>query len=29
MIEIDFGSWEHKTREEFVAEDPGSWGIMV
>ena len=25
MIEIDFGSWEHKTREEFVAEDPGSW----
>jgi alpha-ribazole phosphatase/probable phosphoglycerate mutase len=25
LIEIDFGSWENKTREEFVAEDPGSW----
>jgi len=25
LIEIDFGSWEHKTREEFVAEDPLSW----
>ena len=25
LIEIDFGSWEHKTREEFVAEDPASW----
>lgn len=25
LIEIDFGSWEHKTREEFVAEDPLLW----
>jgi len=25
LTEIDFGSWEHKTREEFVAEDPRSW----
>jgi broad specificity phosphatase PhoE len=25
LIEIDFGGWEHKTREEFVAEDPLSW----
>jgi len=25
LIEVDFGGWEHKTREEFVAEDPSSW----
>ncbi|MBS1602706.1 MAG: histidine phosphatase family protein [Bacteroidetes bacterium] len=25
LIEIDFGSWEHKTREEFVSADPSSW----
>ncbi|HWB92921.1 MAG TPA: histidine phosphatase family protein [Puia sp.] len=25
LIEVDFGSWEKKTREEFVAEDPQSW----
>lgn len=25
LIELDFGAWEGKTREEFVAEDPGLW----
>ena len=25
LIEVDFGSWENKRREEFVAEDPRSW----
>jgi broad specificity phosphatase PhoE len=25
LIEVDFGSWENKKREEFVAEDPRSW----
>jgi alpha-ribazole phosphatase/probable phosphoglycerate mutase len=25
LIEVDFGSWENKTREEFIAEDPRSW----
>jgi alpha-ribazole phosphatase/probable phosphoglycerate mutase len=25
LIEVDFGQWEKKTREEFVAEDPTSW----
>lgn len=25
LIEVDFGSWEKKTREEFVTEDPRSW----
>jgi len=25
LTEIDFGTWEHRTREEFVAEDPLSW----
>ena len=29
LIEIDFGSWENKTREEFVAEDPGSWAKWI
>jgi len=25
LIELDFGAWEGKTREEFVAEDPDLW----
>lgn len=25
LIEVDFGAWENKRREEFVAEDPQSW----
>lgn len=25
LIEVDFGTWEHKTREEFVAENPALW----
>jgi broad specificity phosphatase PhoE len=25
LIEADFGQWENKTREEFVAENPKSW----
>jgi broad specificity phosphatase PhoE len=25
LIEVDFGEWENKTREEFIAEDPRSW----
>ena len=25
LIELDFGQWEGKTREEFIAEDPSSW----
>lgn len=25
IIEVDFGNWEGKTREEFIAEDPESW----
>ena len=25
LIELDFGNWEKKTRDEFVAEDPQSW----
>lgn len=25
LIEADFGKWEGKTREEFIAEDPGLW----
>jgi broad specificity phosphatase PhoE len=25
LIEADFGNWEGKTREEFIAEDPGLW----
>ena len=25
LIEMNFGSWEGKTREEFIAEDPESW----
>jgi alpha-ribazole phosphatase/probable phosphoglycerate mutase len=29
LIEIDFGGWENKTMEEFVAEDPGSWARWI
>jgi alpha-ribazole phosphatase/probable phosphoglycerate mutase len=25
LIEVDFGQWEYKTREEFIKEDPQSW----
>lgn len=25
LIELDFGAWEGKTREEFVVEDPDGW----
>jgi broad specificity phosphatase PhoE len=25
MIEVDFGNWEGKTREEFIAEDASLW----
>lgn len=25
LIEVDFGNWEGKTREEFIAENPLSW----
>jgi broad specificity phosphatase PhoE len=25
IIEVDFGNWEGKTKEEFIAEDPASW----
>lgn len=25
LIEVDFGQWEYKTREEFVAENAGAW----
>lgn len=25
LIELDFGSWEGKTRQEFIEEDPGIW----
>jgi broad specificity phosphatase PhoE len=25
IIEVDFGNWENKTKEEFIAEDPASW----
>ncbi|WP_353124555.1 histidine phosphatase family protein [Parapedobacter pyrenivorans] len=25
LIELDFGAWEGKTRQEFVAEDPSLW----
>jgi broad specificity phosphatase PhoE len=25
LIEVDFGEWEGKTREEFVAENPALW----
>ncbi|WP_293302002.1 histidine phosphatase family protein [Pedobacter sp. UBA4863] len=27
IIEIDFGNWEGKRREEFVAENPGLWQL--
>lgn len=25
LIEADFGNWERKTKEEFIAEDPAPW----
>jgi len=25
LIEADFGTWEQKTKEEFIAEDPALW----
>lgn len=25
LIEVDFGKWEGKTKEEFIAEDPQTW----
>lgn len=25
LIELDFGNWEGKTKEEFIAEDPDLW----
>lgn len=25
IIEVDFGGWEGKTKEEFIAEDPALW----
>jgi broad specificity phosphatase PhoE len=25
LIEADFGAWENKTKEEFIAENPGVW----
>jgi len=25
LIELDFGAWEGKTREEFISEDPDLW----
>jgi alpha-ribazole phosphatase/probable phosphoglycerate mutase len=25
LIEVDFGMWEGKTKEEFIKEDPASW----
>ena len=25
IIEVDFGNWEGKTKEEFIAEDPSLW----
>src|SRR6201986_1369312 len=28
-IEVDFGEWEHKTMQEFVAEDPASWDKWI
>lgn len=29
LIELDFGLWEGKTREEFIAEDPEIWAGWV
>src|SRR4051812_5655328 len=25
LIEVDFGTWEGKTRDEFIREDPSAW----
>lgn len=27
LIEVDFGKWEYKTREEFINEDPALWTL--
>ena len=29
IIEVDFGSWEGKTKEEFIAEEPQSWNAWT
>jgi len=29
LIEADFGTWEHKTKEEFIAEDPALWNNWI
>ncbi|HMG10728.1 MAG TPA: histidine phosphatase family protein [Mucilaginibacter sp.] len=29
IIEVDFGNWEGKTKEEFIAEDPSLWDAWM
>jgi broad specificity phosphatase PhoE len=29
LIEVDFGAWEGKTREEFIREDPSLWANWI
>ena len=29
LVEADFGQWEQKTREEFIAEDAPSWNAWA
>lgn len=29
LIEVDFGNWEGKTKEEFIAENPSLWQAWV
>lgn len=29
IIEVDFGTWEGKTKEEFIAEDPHLWAAWI
>jgi alpha-ribazole phosphatase/probable phosphoglycerate mutase len=29
LIEVDFGAWERKTKEEFIAEDPALWNNWI
>lgn len=29
LIEADFGNWEQKTKEEFIAEDPKLWNDWI
>jgi alpha-ribazole phosphatase/probable phosphoglycerate mutase len=29
LIEVDFGAWERKTKEEFIAEDPTLWNNWI